>query len=191
MLKRNVAVFTFTILPCLSSLAGAPVHTAHQEDTAVLQVALISLCQAKNGYVVLSSTTAAPRPADDMGDADESGAFSDLERRNGSAALLPEVLECQRARLIREQEIQRFFDQQSNLANKVSLDDAWKKFYKSFPGATGWTSVSLPGYSPDGEIAIVYMAHYCGSLCGGGSYVYLRRVKGKWKVLVDFPDWVS
>lgn len=191
MLKRGVVVFIFMALPCLSSLADAPVQTANPEDTAVLRVALISLCQTKKGYIVLSSTTIAPRPEDDMGDADESGAFSDLERRNGSAALLPEGLACKGAKLVRTQEIQRSFDQQSNVANKMSLDDAWKNFYKSFPGATGWTSVSLPGYSPDGEIAVVYMAHYCGTLCGGGSYVYLRRVKGKWKVLVEFPGWVS
>jgi len=191
MLKRCIAVIAFTVFPCLSSLAGSPIPTAQQEDTAVLQAALTSLCQSKNGYVLLSSTTAAPRPADDMGDADQSGAYSDLERRNEAAALLPEDLACQGAKLVREQEIKRFFDHESNLANKVSLDEAWKKFYESFPGTTGWTSVSLPGYSPDGEIAIVYMAHYCGTLCGGGTYVYLRRIGGKWKMLVDFPGWVS
>lgn len=191
MLKRSVAAITFTVFPCLSSLAGSPVQTTQQEDTAVLQAALTSLCQSKNGYVLLSLTTAGPRPADDMGDADQSGAYSDLERRNEAAALLPEDLACQGAKLIREQEIQRFFDHESNLANKVSLDEAWKKFYESFPGTTGWTSVSLPGYSPDGEIAIVYMAHYCGTLCGGGTYVYLRRINGKWKMLVAFPGWVS
>jgi len=191
MLKRSVAVVALILLPYLSSLAGTPVQTVQQEDAAVLGVALNSLCQAKNGYVVLSSTTAAPRPADDMGDADQSGAYSDLERRNGVAVLLPEGLACQGAKLIRAQEIQRFFDHESNLANNISLDEAWKKFYESFPGASGWTSVSIPGYSPDGEIAVVYIAHYCGSLCGGGSYLYLRRVKGDWKVLVDFPGWVS
>ena len=191
MLKRSVAVIAFTVLPWLSSLAGPPFQTVQQEDVTVLRAALISLCQAKNGYVVLSSTTAAPRPADDMGDADQSGAYSDLERRNGAAVLLPKGLACKGAKLISEQEIQRFFDHGSNSANKVSLDEAWKKFYKSFPGASGWTSVSIPGYSSDGEIAVVYVAHYCGTLCGGGSYVYLRRIKGEWKVLVDFPGWVS
>jgi hypothetical protein len=191
MFKRSVAVLAFIALLALSSPVSSRFQVARNEDSAVLRVVLISLCKAKNGYVLLSSSTAAPRAEDDMGDADESGAFSDLKRRNGSAALLPEVLACKGAKLIRDQEIQRFFDQESNLANKVSLDEAWKKFYESFPGATGWTSVSLPGYSPDGEIAVVYMAHYCGTLCGGGSYVYLRRVKDKWEVLVDFPGWVS
>lgn len=188
MIKRSVALFTLMVLPCLPSLAGSLVQAVRQEDMAVLQVALVSVCQMKNGYVVLSSATAAPRAEDDMGDADESGAFSDLKRRNGSAVLLPEVLACKGAKLIREKDIQRIFDQTSTQA---SLDEAWKKFHKSFPGATGWTSVSLPGYSPDGEIAVVYMSYYCGTLCGGGSYVYLRRVKGKWKVLVNFPGWVS
>lgn len=191
MLKRSLGVFIFSLLPSLSSLAGSPVHTPEREDADVLQVALTSLCQSKSSYVLLSSTTAGPLPADDMGDADQSGAYSDLERRNEAGALLPEGLTCQGAKLIREQELQRFFNHDSNLANRVSLDEAWKKFYEYFPEATGWTSVSLPGYSPDGEIAIVYMAHYCGSLCGGGTYLYLRRINGQWKVLVNFPGWIS
>lgn len=191
MLKRLIAIITFLVLPCLSAQAGPVTQTPQREDATVLRAALHLQCQAEDGYVLLSSTTVAPRETDDMGEADESGAFEDLKRRNGSTASLPESLACKGARLHREQEILRFFDQESMSDGKVSLDEAWKKLFESFPGATGWTSVSLPGYSPDGDIAVVYVAHHCGSLCGQGTYVYLRRANSQWKVLIRFPVWVS
>jgi hypothetical protein len=191
MLKRLVAAFAFVALPCLSAQAGPSAQTLEREDAAVLRAALSSQCQAEDGYVLLSSTTVAPRGSDDLESIDESGAFADLKRRSGSAASLPESLECKGVRLHREQEIQRIFDGQSMAAGKASLDEAWKKLYESYPGATGWTSVSLPGYSPDGEIAVVYVAHHCGSLCGQGLYVYMRRAKDQWKPLIRFPVWVS
>ncbi len=192
MLKHLVAVFTFLALPGLSAWAGSAAQALQQEDVAVLRSALNSLCEAKDGYVLLSATTVSPREADDMGEADESGAFADLKRRNGSTASLPESISCKGARLHDAQEIHGFFDDESMAAGgKVSLNDAWKKLYETFPGATGWTSVSLPGYSPEKDIAVVYVANHCGSLCGQGSYVYLHRVKDQWKVLVRFPVWVS
>lgn len=153
--------------------------------------ALSSQCQSKDGYVLLSTTTVTPRETDDMGKADESGAFEDLKRRNGSAASLPEGLSCQGARLHDQQEIQRFFDRDAVSVSAMPLDAAWKKLYESFPGATGWMSVSLPGYAPSRDIAVVYVAHHCGSLCGEGSYVYLRRTDSRWRVIVRFPIWVS
>ncbi|WP_201316408.1 hypothetical protein [Dyella sp. EPa41] len=191
MLKHLVAVIALLGLPCLSVQADTATQPIEREDAAVLRASLSSQCQAKDGYVLLSSTTVTPRENDDMGEADESGAFADLKRRNGSTVSLPESLACKGARQHREQEIRRFFDEDSMSTGKVSLDEAWKKLFEAFPGATGWTSISLPGYSTDGDIAVVYIARHCGSLCGQGIYVYLRRVNNQWKVLVRFPVWVS
>lgn len=191
MLKHLAAVIVLLALPCHSVRADPAAKSSEREDAAVLRAALNSQCQSKEGYVLLSSTTVAPREDDDMGEVDESGAFADLKRRNGSSISLPESLACKGARLHREQEIRRFFDQDSMPAGKAPLDEGWKKLFEAFPGATGWTSVSLPGYSPDGDVAVVYVAHHCGSLCGQGMYVYLRRANDQWKVLVRFPAWVS
>ncbi len=191
MLKNLAAVIVLLALSYLSVRADPAAKASEREDAAVLQAALNSQCQSKEGYVLLSSTTIAPREDDDMGEVDESGAFADLKRRNGSSISLPESLACKGARLHREQEIRRFFDQDSMPAGKASLDEGWKKLFEAFHGATGWTSVSLPGYSPDGDVAVVYVARHCGSLCGQGMYVYLRRANDQWKVLVRFPVWVS
>lgn len=191
MLKRLVVVITFLALPFLSAQAGSAAQASQQEDVLVLRAVLYSQCQSTDGYALLSSTAVAPRETDDMGDADESGAFKDLKRRNRSTASLPEGLSCQGASMHDEQEIQRFFDRDSLSAGKMSLDAAWKKLFESFPEATGWMSVSLPGYTASRDIAVVYVAHHCGSLCGQGSYVYLHRSGGEWKVVVRFPIWVS
>lgn len=191
MLKGLVAVFMFFALPCLSAQAGQAMQRFQQEDAAVLRAVLNTQCQAKDGYVLLSSQTVGPRETDDMGELDDSGAFADMKRRNSSAVSLPDNLTCKGARLHREQDIKRAFDQESLGGGNVALDEAWKKLFESFPGATGWTSVSVPGYSPEGDIAVVYVAHHCGSLCGQGSYLYLHRVNDQWKILVRFPIWVS
>lgn len=191
MLKHLAAVIALLALSCLSAQANPATKPSEREDAAVLRAALNSQCQSKDGYVLLSSTTVVPRENDDMGEADESGAFADLKRRNGSTVSLPESLACKGARLHREQEIRRFFDQDPMPAGKAALDEGWKKLFEAFPGATGWTSISLPGYSPDGDVAVVYVAHHCGSLCGQGMYVYLRRANSRWKVLVRLPVWVS
>jgi len=190
MLKRIIAVVMLFALPGLAAQA-APGSQIDHEDASVLQAVLQSQCQSKDGYVLLSSKPAVPRESDDMGDADESGAFYDLKRRSGSSTVLPKDLSCNGVKLRDGEEIHRFFVGSKEQIGKASLEAAWKKLYESFPGSTGWMSVSLPGYAPSGDIAIVYVALYCGSLCGQGTYVYLHRNDGHWKVLVRFPIWVS
>lgn len=191
MLKRFIAIIALCVVPFLSARAGSTHQASEREDALVLKAALHSQCESGKGFVLLSSMAAAPRTGDDIGDADESGAFDDLKRRNSSVTALPEGLSCKAVRLREEREIKVFFEQDSVSAEELPVDDAWKRLYESFPGAKGWMTLSLPGYSPDGAIALVYVARYCGSLCGGGSYVYLRRTDGGWKVLFSFPTWVS
>jgi len=189
MLKRFIAMITLCAVPCLSASTGSS-QVFELEDQLVLKAALESRCQSTGTYAVLSSTAAGPRADDDMG-ADESGAFQDLKLRNGSTAALPAALSCAGVRLHDRGAIDRLFGLASASEEGVSLDERWKKFYASFPGAHGWMTLSLPGYSSDRDIALVYVAHYCGSLCGGGAYVYLRRVEGQWKVIISIPTWVS
>lgn len=191
MLKRFAAVIAFLAWPCLSIQAGSSVQVIDHEDELVLKAALHSQCRSDKGYVLLSSMAAAPKAGDDLGGADESGAFDDLKRRNGSEAALPADLSCEGVRVHDEREIQHFFDRDSMPAEEMSADGVWKRFFESFPGSRGWMALSLPGYSPDRAIALVYIAHYCGNLCGSGSYVYLRRIEGQWRVLFSFPTWIS
>ncbi|SFR86832.1 hypothetical protein SAMN05216570_0141 [Dyella sp. OK004] len=191
MFKRLIAIVMFCVLPYLSAQASEESSVAQREDAPVLRAVLQSQCQSNNGYVILSSKAVAPGAAADIGGADESGAFDDLKRRNMSAVSLPGGLSCRGVQLREDKEIQAFSEPLHEVAGKISLGEGWKKMHESLPGATGWMSVSLPGYAPSRDVAVVYVVLHCGSLCGQGAYVYLHRINGQWKALVRFPVWVT
>lgn len=190
MFKRFIASIALCamLLSWVRAASAAPAFEL--EDELVLKAALYSQCQSAEGYVLLLPTATGPR-ADDDPRADESGAFQDLKRRNSTTTALPANPSCPGVRLDEGGEIDRLFGHGSAMPEIVPLDARWKKFYESFPGTKGWMTLSLPGYSPDREIALVYITHYCGILCGGGAYVYLHRVGRQWKVIVTIPTWVS
>lgn len=186
---KGLVFAMFLASSCLSATASA--GSGADQDALVLRAVLASQCAAGNGYVILSSMSVAPDESDDLQGVDESGALEDLTRRNESAVSLPEGLICNRVRLHDELEISGFLKPGPEASAEIRLDEAWKRFYESFPGATGWMSVSLPGYGPGKDIAIVYVADHCGRLCGQGTYVYLRRANDRWNVLLRLPVWKS
>jgi hypothetical protein len=49
-----------------------------------------------------------------------------------------------------------------------------------FDGGSALISASRVGFSDDGNVAIVYVQHECGSLCDGGSLHVLRKQGDKW-----------
>jgi hypothetical protein len=57
----------------------------------------------------------------------------------------------------------------------------WGNFYKKYPDSGGFMMVSVPGFDADRKRAIVYMAHACGSLCGGGTHHLLEKMGGAWR----------
>jgi hypothetical protein len=70
----------------------------------------------------------------------------------------------------------------------VDSDELNKTFYKSdemafekrHPKSGGVIALSAVGFNHDKTVAIVFMAHSCGSLCGGGEYYVLQKKDGKW-----------
>jgi hypothetical protein len=67
----------------------------------------------------------------------------------------------------------------------------WGNFASQFPGATAVRRVSLPGYSRDGQYAVVYSSGTCGRLCGSGFSVTLKRTKSGWTVVDAKMAWIS
>ena len=51
--------------------------------------------------------------------------------------------------------------------------------------------LSNVGYNSDGTKAAVYVTHYCGGLCAGGSYYVLQKVNGRWVMAYTARAWVS
>ena len=69
--------------------------------------------------------------------------------------------------------------------------EAWARFYRQFPGSTGLVSLSRIGFNDDHTEALVYVAHTCGSLCGSGEFVILKKTQGHWTIDRTDPIWVS
>jgi len=54
-------------------------------------------------------------------------------------------------------------------------------FYARYPRSQGYIHVSAVGFNSDKTKAMVYLGHWCGSLCGGGTYHLLEKIEGKWR----------
>jgi hypothetical protein len=57
----------------------------------------------------------------------------------------------------------------------------WTHFYNRYPDSGGYMEFSAVGFDPSKTRAMVYMAHHCGSLCGGGTHHLLQKVDGRWQ----------
>jgi hypothetical protein len=58
------------------------------------------------------------------------------------------------------------------------------------PGAH-YIRVSAPGYSPDGQYALMYFEALCGFDCGSGGFTALRRTPEGWHVFAEGPGWIA
>jgi hypothetical protein len=61
----------------------------------------------------------------------------------------------------------------------------WEGFYQRYPDSGGWMELSAVGFNVNKTVAVVYMGHHCGPLCGGGGFHVLEKKDGKWVAL----DW--
>lgn len=68
---------------------------------------------------------------------------------------------------------------------KATFDEtySWEKFYKLYPSSGGYTQISQIGFNADKTIAIAYIGHSCGGLCGGGGFHVLQKKEDKWSPL--------
>ena len=58
-----------------------------------------------------------------------------------------------------------------------------ENFYKQYPNSSGWIELSAVGFNADKTVAVVYMGHHCGGLCGSGGFHVLQKKDGKWAPL--------
>lgn len=52
-------------------------------------------------------------------------------------------------------------------------------------------SLTLPGYSSDGEAAVVEVSVSTSGLSGGGELLFLRKIEGVWRVIARQQTWIS
>jgi hypothetical protein len=59
----------------------------------------------------------------------------------------------------------------------------WAGFYRQYEDSDGYVELSAVGFNADKTVAVVYMGHSCGQLCGGGAFHVLQKQDGKWTPL--------
>lgn len=64
-------------------------------------------------------------------------------------------------------------------------------FEARFPNNLGYFVVSHVGLNERNTEALLYIDHFCAGLCGGGTYVLMRKVDGAWHVADQHGTWVS
>jgi hypothetical protein len=57
----------------------------------------------------------------------------------------------------------------------------WAQFYERYPDSAGWIEFSAVGFNQDKTLAVLYVAHHCGGVCGGGTIRALQKKDGKWQ----------
>ena len=102
-------------------------------------------------------------------------AISDYLRLNAKPLLLqPRIKVAVPYRLINADELK-----------SVNHTAAWEGFYQRYPDSGGWMELSAVGFNVNKTVAVFYMGHHCGALCGGGGFHVLTKRDGKWVAL----DW--
>lgn len=76
--------------------------------------------------------------------------------------------------VVPKSEIAQVFKEPRDLAS------GWTTFYNRYPDSGGYMEFSAVGFDPSKTRALVYVAHHCGSLCGGGAHHLLQKIDGRW-----------
>jgi|SRR5215831_2472940 len=84
--------------------------------------------------------------------------------------------------LLPHAEVNRFFEEGGGW---------WEAFYRKYPKATGFITLSNVGFNPEMNYALVDVGFHCGGLCGNGSLVLLVKKDGKWVIENNFLFWES
>jgi hypothetical protein len=100
-------------------------------------------------------------------------AISDYEKKNEKAWLLQPLLNVElRYQLIPPEELQA--------ARELGM---WSAYFAKHPNADNWIELSAVGFNEDKTVAVAYMRHLCGMMCGDGHFHVLQKKDGKWMPL--------
>ena len=112
--------------------------------------------------------------------------IADFVGKNNRPWLLQEMFTMPRSyEFVSSAELDKFFEKGAG---------GWKQFYERYPDSGGYLQVSAVGFNAEKTIAVVYTAHGCGGLCGGGGFSVLEKKDGKWQEMKwngSSCSWVS
>jgi len=76
-----------------------------------------------------------------------------------------------------------------NKLNSITIEKAIIRNKKVHPFK--FYEMTIPVLSLDRQKAYVQLGYHCGSLCGNGKAIYLKKVNGKWKIIEKWETWIS
>jgi hypothetical protein len=120
--------------------------------------------------------------------------FDSFEKENRERATLPRI---DAKRIAVELADDTVFDNLKKIEireDTTRLTNAgryWKRFTARFGDALGVASFTRIGYNKARNEALLEMGFGCGSLCGEGRIVMLRKNQGVWRVVYMKLTWVS
>ena len=184
-MSRATRVFASVLLgaACLSARAADATSSADRE---VFSIVGRELClRIKASYEILddrASSQSAPTLAPDI----DTAALKQAIERSHDGPSLPSGIGCSKLRVTDSALIQKIFK-----STDSDVTGGWPKFHTAFPGATGLTQLSLPGYAEEGTVAVVIVSGYCGDLCGAGFIWQLRKTQDHWVLDKIRGAWIS
>jgi hypothetical protein len=103
--------------------------------------------------------------------------FASFDAANKTAATLNSDFQLSKpARLVTQEELKTAFKSSSRSA----VGDGWQGFRDHFPDSAGYLILSGVGFSADRTVALVYIEHRCGGLCGAARYYILQKRSDRW-----------
>jgi hypothetical protein len=176
----KILTHTFVALSFLTASSCMVKNDIQRDDTQVLTLVANQLCsQSKQGYYVLSGSSAVVSPTLTPNAFDASARRS-LLTRNAQSTSLPFASVCANLKRVNAAEIDHYLERPKN--DRPIGYDRWSAFYDRFADAQGVMRLSLPGYSVQGDLAIVEVSAACGETCGSGFFWILRKAAGHWKL---------
>lgn len=181
-------ILTMSVLLAISPSRPlvAQTSTVTPDDLSVLRVVLSAAClDAHPHSSVVSDVPPVPGDYPIPSDWPSHGLDQELAARARRGARWPPVEVCAAVRIADGRMLEALF------ARDGRVPPSWDGFHAQFPGARSLLAISVPAYSADRKLALVYMAVTCGVQCGAGFYRELRREASGWRITRRATAWIS
>jgi hypothetical protein len=181
---------TFGATFALHAQVGGRVGVIGGADAAILKTVIGLQCQATPGQFLLLYSTPIVPSADHLPHDNPGGAAGDIVHRAAGGSVIPSDIGCAGVKILDNTTLDDAMgNTQPDSDDRAPPAAMWERLPGVFPNAAGFMSMSLPGYTPSGDEAVVYMRVRCRVRCGKGEYVYLHHIYRHWVVVKRVVAW--
>jgi hypothetical protein len=201
-LARICPAFRASAVPAESVSSLQSVDEATLQDTDEYAVLNALLAQTISGpdhkAFVIKEHTAIGGPAGDLHAYAflSEGAYSDFHTKNEKSYILDAKRTGIPAWTLLSKEAEDKLFPFANITSitaetEKQIEDSWKQFYRTYPGAHGILTFSRVGFNSDKSQAVVYMKYDGNVMSHYGAYFLLVRKGGLWEFQTKKTIWIS